>query len=98
MPEEKRISPGIVILGGLGLALVGMLGLASLAWAAPPGRANLYGKVTDAVTGEAISGVLVTLDGIQVYTDAAGNYIFADLEPGGYVLQFSKNGYEPAVY
>lgn len=36
MPEEKRISPGVVILGGLGLALVGALGLATLAWAAPP--------------------------------------------------------------
>ena len=36
MPEERRISPGVVILGGLGLALVGALGLA-VAWAAPKG-------------------------------------------------------------
>lgn len=33
--EEERISPALV-LGGLGLGLVGVLGLAALAWAAPP--------------------------------------------------------------
>ena len=98
--EERRISPGVIILSGLGLALVGMLGLASLAWAAPPvpGRANLYGMVTDAITGSPISGVSVSLNGLQVYTDAGGNYIFIDLEPGGYALQFSKDDYKTAVY
>lgn len=34
--EEKRISPGVIIIGGLGLALAGVLGLTALAWAAPP--------------------------------------------------------------
>lgn len=101
MPEEeRRISPAVVIVGGLGLALVGILGLATIAWAAPPvpGRANLYGMVTDAVTGEPIPGVLVSLNGLEIYTDASGNYTFADLEPREYVLQFSKEGYETAVY
>jgi len=32
---EERISPAVVIVGGLGLGLVGVLGLAALAWAAP---------------------------------------------------------------
>ena len=36
LEEERRISPGVIIIGGLGLALVGVLGLASLARAAPP--------------------------------------------------------------
>lgn len=98
--EERRISLGLVILGGLGLALVGILGLATIAWAAPPvpGRANLYGMVTDAVTGEPIHGVLVSLNGMETYTDASGNYSFTDLEPGNYVATFSKSGYQTAIY
>lgn len=86
----------------VGLGLAAAVGVAALAMAAPPtpppGRANLYGKVTDAVTGDPISGVLVALNGMQVFTDAQGNYAFADLEPGEYVLQFSKEGYETAIY
>jgi len=103
MPEvkERRISPAVAIIPiGIGLALI--VGLAAFAWAAPPtpppGRANLYGKVTNGVTGQPIPGVLVTLDGLEVYTDSTGDYIFEDLEPGGYLLQFSKTGYETAIY
>jgi len=97
--EERRISPGVIILGGLGLALVGALGLATVARAAPPpGRANLYGKVTDAITGSPISGVSVSLNGLEVYTNASGNYSFTGLEPGGYRLEFSKSGYQTAIY
>lgn len=103
MAEERRISPAVIIPIGLGLGLAAAIGIAALAWAAPPpppppGRANLYGKVTDAVTGAPISGVLVSLNGLEVYTDAGGNYIFEDLEPGEYVLEFSKAGYETLVY
>ena len=36
MAEERRISPAVVIADGLGLALVGVLGLTAVAWAAPP--------------------------------------------------------------
>jgi len=60
----------------------------------PPGLANLYGKVTDAVTGEAIPSVLVALNGLEVYTDAGGNYAFTDLGTGTYSLFFQKGGYE----
>jgi len=98
MEEEKRISPAVVIAGGLGLGLVAVVGIAALAMAAPPapppGRANLYGKVTDAVTGDPISGVLVVLNGMQVFTDAQGNYALTDLEPGSYTITFGKEGYE----
>ena len=102
MPEERRISPLVIVGIGAGIATAAAVGLYALARAAPspplPGLANLYGKVTDAVTGEAIPGVLVTLDGMQIYTDSGGNYSFTDLEPGEYVLQFSKDGYGTLVY
>ncbi|MBA7628107.1 hypothetical protein ES703_35577 [subsurface metagenome] len=38
MPEEKRISPALVIVGGLGLGLVAAVGVFALAQAAPPER------------------------------------------------------------
>ncbi|GAJ18606.1 unnamed protein product [marine sediment metagenome] len=99
--EERRISPAIIIIP-IGLGLAAIAGIAALAWAAPPtpppGLANLYGKVTNAVTGNPLPGVLVTLNGLTVSTDAGGNYIFEDLEPGEYVLEFSKAGYETLVY
>ena len=104
MPEEeKRISLAAIIIPiGLGLGLTAALGVVALAKVAPPtpppGLANLYGKVTDAVTGGPISGVLVSLNGLEVYTGTGGNYIFEDLEPGEYGLQFSKDGYETAIY
>ena len=105
MPEETRISPVAVIGIGLGLGLAAAVGVFAVAQAAAPtrpppspGRANLYGKVTNSGTGEVISGVLVTLDGMQIYTDSGGNYAFDDLDPGEYILQFSKEGYETAIY
>ena len=64
----------------------------------PPGLANLYGKVTDTLTGKAISNVLITLNGLQASTDSNGNYTLVNLEPGGYVLMFTKEGYKPAIY
>lgn len=105
MPEvkERKISPAIAIIP-FGLGLAALVGIAALAFAAPgppeppPGLANLYGKVTDAVTGNPLPGVLASLNGLEVYTDAGGNYIFEDLDPGEYLLQFSKENYETATY
>lgn len=97
MPEEKRISPAVIIPVGLGLGLVAAVGVAALAWAAPPapplGRANLYGKVTDAYTGQPVAGVFIALGSMQTNTDSSGNYVFADLEPGEYMMVFSKEDY-----
>lgn len=61
--------------------------------APPPGLANLYGKVTDAQTGIASSGVLVSLNGLQAYTDSSGNYTFTDLEIRAYSITFQKEGF-----
>ncbi len=98
--EERRISPALVILPiAAGLGLVAVVALAFAAPPAPPpGRANLYGKAKDAATGEPISGVLVSLNGLEVYSDAGGNYIFEDLEPGTYEGSASREGYETAYF
>jgi len=64
----------------------------------PPGLANLYGKVTDAQTGAALSGVLVSLDGMQTYTDGNGNYSLTNIQPGTYAATFTKESYQTAVY
>lgn len=95
MVDKKKIAAGV----GIVVAATGIILLATAAKAAPPepGLANLYGKVTDAVTGNKIPDVLVSLDGMQTYTDSAGNYAFANIEPGEYALQFSKDGYETLV-
>ena len=103
MAEERRISPLLVAGIGAGAAIGTGLALyfitrAEAAPPPPPGLANLYGKVTDAKTGQPIPGVLVSLNGLEDYTNSQGNYVFADLEPGEYVLQFFKEGYEPLVY
>ena len=100
MAEEREISPLWIIPVGVILGIGAALGAAVLARTAPappPGRATLYGEVTDSVTGEAISGALITLDGSQAYSDADGNYIFEDFDPGEYTLQFSKENKEVAM-
>ncbi len=106
MPEEgRKIHPGIVIAGGLGLGLVAAGAVYVLTRAArppelpspPPGLANLYGVVTDAETEEGLSELLVTLDDIYTYTDKDGYYAFTDLEPRDYSVMFSKEGYKTVV-
>ena len=100
--NERKASPWLAVGIGVAIATAAVVGIYAWARAAPPepepGLANLYGKVTDAVTGQAIPDVLVTLDSMQVYTDSGGNYSFTNLEPGEYALQFSKDGYETVIY
>jgi len=95
MPKDgKKIAIGAGIAGILGL----LYALTRKAKAAPPpppppGLANLYGKVTDSQTGAAIPNVLVSLDGIQVYTDSGGNYALTNLDIRAYSIIFQKGGY-----
>ncbi|GAJ11142.1 unnamed protein product, partial [marine sediment metagenome] len=103
MAEERRIRPAIIIGAagaavGIGALLYFLTRVEAAPPTPPPGLANLYGKVTDAGTGQPIPGVLVSLNGLETYTNPGGNYAFTDVEPGEYVLQFSKEGYEPLVY
>ena len=41
MPEERRISPAVII-GGIVLGLTGVVGLAVLTWAGPPPEGEIY--------------------------------------------------------
>ena len=100
--EKKRISPLLVAGIGAGAAIATGVALYFITRAKvtppPPGDAFLYGQVTDAETGYPIEGVRVSLNGLVVYTDSSGYYAFRGVEPGEYVAQFSKDGYETAVF
>jgi len=98
MEDGKKVAIG---LGVAAVATTAIILATRKAKAAPPpspGLANLYGKVTDADTGKAISGVLVVLDGMETSTNSGGNYSFLDVTPGGYSVTFSKEGYQAATY
>ena len=59
--------------------------------------ANLYGVVTDALTGYALQGVKVTIDSLVAYTDSTGYYSFAGLSVGAHTVTFEKDDYETVV-
>ena len=94
--KEKK---GLMVLG-IGAALVGVFLLFRKKKPSPeppppppPDYAQLYGRVTDASTGNPISMALVTLDGETSPTTIEGDYLFVNLEPGEYTAVFSKDAY-----
>ncbi len=56
--------------------------------------ASLTGTITDADTGSPVSDVSVTLGVLNTSTNPSGQYGFNNVEPGTYVLTFSKSGYD----
>lgn len=56
---------------------------------------NILGKVTDAVTGEVLQGVTVTItpSGLSRTTGSDGYFEFRDLEPKQYEIQARKSGF-----
>ncbi len=56
---------------------------------------NILGKVTDAITGEVLQGVTVTIipSGISRTTGSDGYFEFRDLEPKQYEIQAHKSEY-----
>ena len=56
---------------------------------------NILGKVTDAVTGEVLKGVTVTITpgGLSRTTGSDGYFEFRDLEPKQYEIQARKSGF-----
>ena len=86
----------IAILGLAGATVFAIFAFTREAKVIPPplpGLTNVYGKVTDVITGQVVSGVRVTLDTLEEFTDSGGNYLFAEIDPGGYILTFEKEGY-----
>lgn len=65
-------------------------------------KASLQGRISNAVTGEALKKVTVLLNGhgknVSAETDEKGQYLFENLEPGRYTLAAQKNGFAPGFY
>ncbi|HEX6308058.1 MAG TPA: carboxypeptidase-like regulatory domain-containing protein [Longimicrobiales bacterium] len=60
---------------------------------------QVRGRVTDAATGEPVSGALVWLAGRTLHlahSTAAGEYVFENIAPGGYCLRITTPGYDNA--
>ncbi|MCF7911158.1 MAG: carboxypeptidase regulatory-like domain-containing protein [Candidatus Cloacimonetes bacterium] len=62
----------------------------------PPTFGNLQGTVTALDGGAAIEGAIVSAGGLQEITDAAGYYLFENLESGLYTVTATAEGYLPA--
>jgi len=89
MALTKKQKGGAV--AGVAALIAIIVALVRKAVAAPPapGLATLWGIVTDASTGEPISGIEATLDSLLVITETNGRYEFANVEPGEYLLVFT---------
>ena len=90
--KKKKIAG---ILGGIGLLFL----LLKRGHAKPlPGKANLYGKVTDAETGQPIEAIEVTFNEYAAISDQSGYYAINNIEPGIYSITFTdpQGRYETA--
>lgn len=78
------------------LCMMSMLLLAGCAKDEVALTGNIYGRITDAHTGEPVRAATVTLmpGGISTTTGGEGYFEFNELEPGQYTLQISKSGYQ----
>lgn len=63
-----------------------------------PTLADLFGKVTDAITGNAVSDAQVKLGSASYITDSTGYYLFTGVKTGSYSLSITKVGYNTASY
>ncbi len=92
----------------VGIGVLVALGVGIWAWSKskvsgepdPPaqGLGNLYGKVTDAVTGQGLSGVSVVINTAQAMTNGSGDYSFLNLPLGEFTVVFQKAGYETVTF
>jgi len=96
---NKKQTVGAAVLAGAATLLVALKikGGTSMPPEPEPGKATLYGKVTDKVTGKGISGVTISYYSTQTPTNAQGEYNIQNVPPGSIDITFGKDGYEPAV-
>ena len=70
---------------------------------------TVYGTITDAVSGNTVSGVSLSVrsgvnvtsgstTGITATTDSSGNYSFSSVSAGWYTVQTSKSGYTDGYF
>jgi hypothetical protein len=56
--------------------------------------ATLMGNVKDASTGAFLTGVSLSVAGVGGLSDAKGNYMLSNIEPGKHILTATMNGYQ----
>ena len=96
----KKIIISVFFLAIVGFIYAGNEGSESAeAPSAPVEMVTLSGSVVDLNSGEALTGVEVTLEGtdISVYTDFDGNFEFKDVKPGEYNLIASYISYKNSL-
>ncbi len=70
---------------------------------------TVYGTITDAVSGNTVSGVSISVrsgvnvtsgstTGITATTDSSGNYSFSSVSAGWYTVETSKSGYTDGYF
>jgi hypothetical protein len=64
-----------------------------------PATITVSGNVVDMVTGEALTGVEIMVEGTEtkVYTDFDGNFSISDIKPGEYNLVASFISYKKSL-
>lgn len=62
----------------------------------PDAKASISGKVVDNLTGEALAGVTVSIEGtdVKAYTDLDGNFTIKSIDAGSYNLILSLISYK----
>lgn len=87
--QKKTLLPLLMLVSGLMLVIYGCVTDVLVT------TGSIAGAITDAKSGENISGVNVTLSpsGRSFTTSADGRYEFRDIEQGSYTVQASKAGY-----
>jgi hypothetical protein len=84
--DKKKFVVGAGIAGGL--ALLCLLLKKGAPPSPPPGMANLYGQVTNALTGQPIEGIEINFAEYSAITEQNGYYLIEGITPGGYEIRF----------
>ena len=99
MEADKKKKIAVAgILGGIGLLFLLLKRGHAKPPPPPPGKATLYGKVTDAETGQPIEAIEVTFNEYAAVSDQSGYYAINNIEPGIYSITFTdpQGRYETA--
>ena len=93
--HASEIAMGAVIAGVVGL-VVYFATRKTTPTPPPPAenKGNVYGLVTDAVSGQVLGGVAVSTTGFDLVTDDVGYYAITDMDLVTYQIAFRLEGYE----